>query len=168
MRELGVIYRHGQPTAFVIREADPATEMRAEDAVLFNQIRDARLPLVGPPAGHGHHEEANRGDIHDRGSLHHTRNLEPETASAETWDTTGLVEDQEVWTPKERPRNRQPLLLAARDFDAAFADQRVKTSVRSGEQVVAGSFPHPSTPQLSRHRRTLPLTPVGVPRTYFG
>ena len=91
MRELGVIYRHGQPTAFVIREADPATEMRAEDAVLFNQIRDARLPLVGPPAGHGHHEEANRGDIHDRGSLHHPLNVEPETASAETWDTTTVI-----------------------------------------------------------------------------
>jgi hypothetical protein len=62
---------HGQPTAFVIREARPATEMRAEDAVFFDQIRDARLPLVGPPASHGHHEESNRGDIHDRGSLYH-------------------------------------------------------------------------------------------------
>jgi len=61
---------HGQPTALVIGEADPATEARGEDAVFLNQIRDARLPLVGPPAGHGHHEKPNRGDIHDRRSLH--------------------------------------------------------------------------------------------------
>ena len=60
----------GHPTAFLIGQADPAAQVRAEDAVLFNQIRDGLLLLVGPPAGHGHHEESNRGDIHDRGSLH--------------------------------------------------------------------------------------------------
>src|SRR6478672_7334897 len=32
---------HGQPTALVIGEADPATEARAEDAIFLNQIRDA-------------------------------------------------------------------------------------------------------------------------------
>jgi len=58
---------HGQPTAFVIRETYPAAKMGAEDAILFNQIRNARLPLVRPPAGHGHHEESNRGEIHDAG-----------------------------------------------------------------------------------------------------
>jgi hypothetical protein len=35
-----------QSTTFVIGQADPAAQMCAEDAVLFNQIRDARLPLV--------------------------------------------------------------------------------------------------------------------------
>ena len=84
------VSKHGQPTAFVIGEADPATEARAEDAVFLNQIRDARLPLVGPPAGHGHHEESNRSDIHDGGSLPHPLNVVLETASAEKWDTTGL------------------------------------------------------------------------------
>jgi len=82
---------HGQPTALFIGEADPATEARAEDAVFLNQIRDARVPLVGPPAGHGHHEESNRSDIHDGGSLPHPPNVELETASAEKWDTTGVT-----------------------------------------------------------------------------
>jgi len=58
---------YGQPTAFVIRETYPAAKMGAEDAILFNQIRNARLPLVRPPAGHGHHEESNRSEIHDAG-----------------------------------------------------------------------------------------------------
>jgi hypothetical protein len=35
-----------QPTTFVIGQADPAAQMCAEDAVLF-QIRDTRLPVVG-------------------------------------------------------------------------------------------------------------------------
>jgi hypothetical protein len=82
---------HGQPTAFFIDEADPATEARAEDTVFLNQMRDARLPLIGPPAGHGHHEESNRGDIHDGGSLPHPLNVELETASAEKWDTTSAA-----------------------------------------------------------------------------
>src|SRR5438552_11450224 len=77
------VSRHDQPTAFFIGEADPAAEARAEDAVFLNQIRDARLPLVGPPAGHGHHEESNRSDIHDGGSLPHPLNVVLETASAE-------------------------------------------------------------------------------------
>ena len=62
--------------------------MHAEDAVFFNQIRDARLPLVSPPAGHGHHQESKRRDIHDRGSLHYGLNVALETASAEHRDTT--------------------------------------------------------------------------------
>ena len=78
----------GQPTAFHIRQVNPAAQVRAEDAVLFDQIRDRLLPLVGPPAGHGHHEESNRSDIHDGGSLPHPLNVELETASAEKWDTT--------------------------------------------------------------------------------
>jgi hypothetical protein len=48
-----------QPTALLIGEPNSAAQMRAEDAVLFDQIRDR------------HHEESKRGDIHDRGSLHH-------------------------------------------------------------------------------------------------
>src|SRR3989442_4065530 len=46
----------GQPTAFFIGEADPATGARAEDAVFLNQIRHPRLPLGGPPPGPSHHE----------------------------------------------------------------------------------------------------------------
>jgi len=64
---------HGQPTAFVIRETHPTAKMGAEDAILFNQIRNARLPLVRPPAGHGHHEESNRGEIHDAESTSATQ-----------------------------------------------------------------------------------------------
>ena len=82
---------HGEPTAFFTCEADPGTEARAEDAVFLNQIRDGRLPLVGPPAGHGYHEESNRSDIHDGGSLPHPLNVELGTASAEKWDTTGPI-----------------------------------------------------------------------------
>jgi hypothetical protein len=79
-----------QPTTFVIGQADPAAQMCAEDAVLFNQIRDARLPLVGPPAGHGHHEQPNGSDIHDRGSRPYPLNDEQKPASAEKWDTTAV------------------------------------------------------------------------------
>ena len=61
----------GQPTAFLVGQPNPPAQVRAEDAVLFDQIRDRLLPLVGPPAGHRHHEESNRGHIHDRGSLHY-------------------------------------------------------------------------------------------------
>jgi hypothetical protein len=78
---------HGQPTTFVIGQADPAAHMCAEDAVLFNQMRDARLPWSAPPAGHGHHEQPNGSDIHDRGSLPHTLNDEQKPASAEKWDS---------------------------------------------------------------------------------
>jgi hypothetical protein len=88
-----------EPTAFVIGQADPAAQMCAEDAVLFNQISDARLPLVGPPAGNGHHEQPNVSDIHDRGSLPHPPNHEQKPPSAEKWDTTN--------TNEERPSRRR-------------------------------------------------------------
>src|SRR4051812_18253461 len=78
----------GQSTAFLIGQVDPAAQVRAEDPVLFNQIRDGLLLLVGPPAGHGHHEESNRHDIHDRGSYISASGLVSE-ASAKKWDTTG-------------------------------------------------------------------------------
>jgi len=61
--------RSGSLTPFLVGEADPSAQVRAEDPVLFNQIRDSLLPLAGPPPGHGHDEESKRGDIHDRGSL---------------------------------------------------------------------------------------------------
>ena len=61
----------GQPAAFVIGKADPAAQVRAKDAVFLDQVGHGLLPLVGPPASHCHHEESNRGDIHDRGSLYH-------------------------------------------------------------------------------------------------
>ena len=77
-----------QATTLVIGQANPATQMCTEDAVLFNQIRDARQLLVGPPAGHGHHEQPNGSDIHDCGSLPHPLNDEQKPASAEKWDTT--------------------------------------------------------------------------------
>ena len=51
-------------------------DARAEDAVFLNQIPHAPLPPVGSPARHGHHEESNRSDIHDGGSLPHPLNVE--------------------------------------------------------------------------------------------
>ena len=79
-----------QPTTFVIGQADPAAQMCAEDAVLFNQIREGRLPLVGPPAGHRHHEKSNRSDIHNRGSRHYRLYGTPESiADARRWLVSG-------------------------------------------------------------------------------
>ena len=83
----------GQPTAFLIGQADPPAQMRAEDAVLFDQIRDGLLLLVGPPAGHRHDEESKRSNIHDRGSLHQ-RLKSLSDASAEKWDTTAVLRHQ--------------------------------------------------------------------------
>src|SRR5207247_8230919 len=40
----------GQPTAFHIRQANPAAQMGTLDAVLFDQMRDGLLPLVSPPS----------------------------------------------------------------------------------------------------------------------
>ena len=37
-----------------------------------------------------------------------------------------LVEDEQVGIPEQRPRDRQPLALAAGDLHAAFADHRVE------------------------------------------
>ena len=79
---------HGQSTAFLIGQADPAAQARAEDTVFFDQIGDGLVSLVGPPASHSHHEESERGDIHDRGSLHHPLDSAPETTSVEKWDST--------------------------------------------------------------------------------
>jgi hypothetical protein len=70
---------HRQPTAFIIGQTDPAAQVRAEDAVFFDQIGNRLLPLVGPLAGHRHHEESNRSDIHDRGSLHYRLHGTPES-----------------------------------------------------------------------------------------
>ena len=40
---------HGQPPAFLIGQADPAAHVRAQDAVLFNQVgHGVLLPLVEP------------------------------------------------------------------------------------------------------------------------
>src|SRR4051812_48687400 len=78
----------GQPAAFLIGEADLTAQTRTEHTILFNQIREGLLPLVSPPAGHGHHEKANCDDIHDRGSLPHPLN-DDEMPSAGKWDTTG-------------------------------------------------------------------------------
>jgi hypothetical protein len=55
------------------------TRARTADAFLFDQIRDAVLPLVSAPAGHGQHEEAKHGYVHDRGSLHNLLNVTLET-----------------------------------------------------------------------------------------
>ena len=63
----------GQPPAFFIGQADSARHVRAQDAVLFDEIRDGLLSLVGPPGNRGHQHESKPNDIHDRGSLHHTQ-----------------------------------------------------------------------------------------------
>jgi len=47
----------------ILRLSD--TRPRTEDAVLFDQIRDALLPPISPPAGHGQHQEAKDGYVHD-------------------------------------------------------------------------------------------------------
>src|SRR5437667_12177104 len=78
----------GQPTAFHIRQVNPAAQVRAEDAVLFDQIRDGVLPLVRPPAGHGDHKKAEHGNVQDRGSLHYRLSVTLETTSAVKWDTS--------------------------------------------------------------------------------
>jgi hypothetical protein len=62
--------------------------VRAKNAVFFDQIGNRLLPPVGPPTGHSHHEESNRSDIHNRGSLHYRLHGAPESTSAENWDTT--------------------------------------------------------------------------------
>ncbi len=49
-----------------------------------------------------------------------------------------LVEDEQVRPAQQRPGDRQPLLLAARDLDAALADHRVEPAVGARQQAVAG------------------------------
>src|SRR2546425_12885053 len=44
-------------------------------------------------------------------------------------------------TPQQGARDRQALLLASRDLDAAFADDRVEATGRPREQIVAGRLP---------------------------
>jgi hypothetical protein len=82
---------HCQPTPFLIGQTDPAAQVRAKNAVFFDQIGNRLLPPVGPPTGHSHHEESNRSDIHNRGSLHYRLHGAPESTSAENWDTTGAT-----------------------------------------------------------------------------
>ena len=48
-----------------------------------------------------------------------------------------LVEDEQVRPPQQGASDGQPLLLAARYFHAAFADQRVEAAVGAGQQAVA-------------------------------
>ena len=50
----------------------------------------------------------------------------------------GLVEHQQVRTPQQRARDREPLFLAARHLDAAFADHRVESAVGARQQAVTG------------------------------
>jgi hypothetical protein len=79
----------GEPTTFLIREAESTGKTGTQDAILFDQVRDARVSLVRPPAGHRHHEETHRGYVHDRGSLLYDRDVRPKIMSAQKWDTTG-------------------------------------------------------------------------------
>ena len=48
-----------------------------------------------------------------------------------------LVEHEQVRMAQQRARDRQPLLLAARDLHAAFADHRVEAPVGARQQAVA-------------------------------
>ena len=81
----------GAPTTFFIREAESTGKAGAQDAILFDQLRNARVSLARPPAGHRHHEETHRGYVHDRGSLLYDRGVRPKIMSAQKWDTTGLI-----------------------------------------------------------------------------
>jgi hypothetical protein len=80
-----------------------AAQVRAEDAVFFDQMGNRLLPLVGPPAGHRYHEESNRSDIHDRRSPPYRLHGAPRIASAEKWDPTGHAPDR-ISAPFTRER----------------------------------------------------------------
>jgi hypothetical protein len=97
------VFVHSQPTAFLIGQTDPAAQVRAEDAVFFDQMGNRLLPLVGPPAGHRYHEESNRSDILDRRSPPYRLHGAPRIAWAEKSDTTGHAPDR-ISAPFTRER----------------------------------------------------------------
>ena len=95
--------------------------MRAalDDAAVFhqqNQIRaaDRRQPV------RDHERRAAREQLRHR-SLDQLLALRVEIAR-------GLVENQDLRRGQDRARDREPLLLAARQLDAALADERVVAS----------------------------------------
>jgi hypothetical protein len=55
---------HGQPTAFIVGQAEPAAHVPTEDAVLFDQVRHGVvLPLIEPAGDRGQeHAEGPRVD----------------------------------------------------------------------------------------------------------
>ena len=64
-----------------------------------------------------------------------------------------FVEDQQVRAPQQRAGNRQPLLLAAGDLDAAFADHRVEAAVGARQQAVARRLAQPVEALVVGRRR---------------
>jgi hypothetical protein len=154
---------HCQPTPFLIGQTDPAAQVRAKNAVFFDQIGNRLLPPVGPPTGHSHHEESNRSDIHNRGSLHYRLHGAPESTSAENWDTTGKPHEGnglESYSHRCRHRHRlvvrilptrflNPRLLVSKDIsnaqrvavsDVCRKEQRATTNdTAGGKQMPVGS-----------------------------
>ncbi len=51
-----------------------------------------------------------------------------------------FIEHQQLRMPQQRASNRKPLLLASRNLDAAFADQRVQAAVRARQQTMSGGL----------------------------
>ena len=119
------------------------------------QIRDGLLLLVGPPAGHGHHEESNRSDIHDGGSLPHPLNVELGTTSAEKWDTTGLLVRIQ---PEEPPPHFRKTCLTARSSRTKTQpfSEEVKLHMNARGHGAASSAGDGGTCGRSRSHRASP------------
>src|SRR5690348_5760659 len=53
----------------------------------------------------------------------------------------GLIEDQDLGRREDRPRNGQALLLAARELDAALADERLVLFGKLDDELVSIGAP---------------------------
>ncbi len=53
---------------------------------------------------------------------------------------SSLVEDQQLRLAQKRPRDGEPLLLAAGNFDAAFADHGIEAAVGARQQAFDGGL----------------------------
>jgi hypothetical protein len=82
----------GQPTAILVREAQPtSTKLMPKEPVLLNQVGN-RLPLpaVEPAAQHAQHHLQRRGVNHEPELI----SRQPRRMSAQFWDTTGPSVDR--------------------------------------------------------------------------
>ena len=82
---------HGQPPPFVIGQADPATQLRAEDAIFFDQIGDRSCRWSAHQPATAITKSRTAATSTTAGVYTHRLNVAPGTASAEKWDTTGSI-----------------------------------------------------------------------------